>query len=110
VDATPALTHGVRRTYQHGCHCEVCRAANTAYQASYRAAARAGRRVLGAHVAAADVARAVASLVDEGYTRAQIAVALGCRCRRLQVPRSAGAAVALRTRIRVLRLLHQWTT
>lgn len=105
-----APEHGQRRRYQRGCHCPPCTAANTAYQASYRAAARAGRRVLGAHVAAADVARAVADLVDEGYTRAQIAAALGCQCRRLQVPRSVGAAVTLRTRIRVLRLLYQWTT
>ena len=103
-------THGTRRGYQvTGCHCDRCRAANTAYTQRYRALARAGRSVLGAHVAAADVARAIADLVDEGYTRAQIAGALGYAGRRLQVPRTVGAAVTLRTRIRVLRLLHQWT-
>ena len=102
--------HGTRRRYQAaGCRCEACTAANAAYQARYRAAARAGRCVLGAHVPAADVKRAVAELVEEGYTKTQIAHALGCQYP-LQVPWRDGAAVTLRTRIRVLRLLHQWTS
>jgi hypothetical protein len=31
-----AATHGTRRRYNEGCHCDDCTAANTAYQQKYR--------------------------------------------------------------------------
>lgn len=71
--------HGTRRRYQQGCRCAPCSAANTAYSTAYRARRRAGRPVLGAHVAGTDAARVVAALVEEGYLKGQIARWLGYR-------------------------------
>lgn len=65
--------HGTRRRYQvDGCPCPLCAAANTAYIAIYRARQRAGRPVLGAHVAGTEAASVVAALVDEGFLKTQI--------------------------------------
>lgn len=98
--------HGRRRTYQTDkCRCPACRAANTAYERSYRAAVRVGRRPLGAHVAGTAVTAAIAALLRDGYTRGQIAAALGYATRRLQY----GATVTVRTHLRLRRLLRDWT-
>jgi len=99
------MTHGVRRCYQRGCRCRPCAAANTAYSASYRAAIRTGRRPLGAHVAGLDVARAIAALLQDGYTRTAIARGLGLQTPLLQYR----GGVTLRTQLRIRRLQREWT-
>ena len=96
--------HGVRRTYQHGCHCRGCTDANTRYSAQYKRARRAGRPLLGAHVAGDEAARVVAALVAEGYRKAEIATWLGHRYRFLHY--HAGAGVTVRTVLR-LRAIHR---
>jgi hypothetical protein len=69
--------HGVRRTYQRGCHCPGCTDANRQYSARYRQARRVGRPLLGAHVAGAEAARLIAALVQEGFLKREIATWLG---------------------------------
>lgn len=91
--------HGLRRSYQHGCSCSSCTAANTAYMAAYRRAQRAGRPVLGAHVAGTEAVRVVAALVDEGYSKVQIATWLGHRWPVLHF--HAGEDVTVRTTLRL---------
>jgi len=102
--------HGVRRTYQIGCHCDPCTHANTAYSAQYRQALRTGRPPLGAHVAAPEASRARAALADlvaEGYRPAAIAARLGLRRRGLPHFRVGMTWRSLR---RILRVHADWTT
>lgn len=74
----------------------------------YRAAIRAGRPPLGAHVVATEAARVVAELIAESYTKTQIAAWLGHRWPQIRggclVGRGAG--VTLRTVLR-LRAMHR---
>lgn len=102
-----ADAHGVRRTYQHGCRCASCAAANTAYSASYRQARRAGRPPLGAHVAGTEVARLIAALREDGYTHAQIVAWLGYRGRVLHFRHRR--SVTIRTLLRVRALVRRVT-
>lgn len=37
------MTHGTRTTYQSGCRCEDCKAANADFQKQYRSGQRSGR-------------------------------------------------------------------
>ncbi len=102
-----ALSHGTRQTYQGTrCRCALCRAANSRYEAEYRAGIRDGRPPLGAHVAATDVDRAVALLVAEGFSKTQIARAAGGKDARLRYRDT----VTLRTAFRVRRLVRDWTS
>jgi len=94
--------HGARRTYQRGCRCRDCTTVNTAYMTRYRAAIRAGRPPLGAHVAATEAARVIAELIAEHYTPAQIATWLGHRWPVLQFRRGAGVTVRTVLRLRVI--------
>jgi hypothetical protein len=99
--------HGRRRTYQQGCPCPACLAANTTYSRTYRAALRAGRPPLGAHAPAREALKVVQALLAEGYRRSDIARGLGRRPDRpypeLTIGRH-GAAVTWRTvyRLKVL--------
>jgi hypothetical protein len=95
--------HGVRRTYQQGCRCAPCTTANQAYSASYRSARRAGRPPLGAHVAGTEAARVIASLLEDGYLKRDIATWLGHRRPVLHWRRVNGrpAGVTLRTTLRL---------
>lgn len=68
-----------RRRYQLGCRCPACTDANRQYSARYRAARRAGRPPLGAHVSGREAARVIAALVAEGYLKAEIAIMVGHR-------------------------------
>lgn len=92
--------HGTRRRYQTGCRCASCSAANTAYSTAYRARRRAGRPVLGAHVAGTEAARVVAALLEEGYLKRQIACWLGHRWPVLQLR----GRVTVRTVLRLRRI------
>lgn len=102
--------HGRRRTYQCGCACPACTAANRQYSARYRAAQRAGRPVLGARAPAREALRVVARLLDEGYRRADIARGLGHQPNRpwpeLAIARQ-GAAVTWRTVYRLRAFLRR---
>lgn len=104
-----AGAHGIRRCYQAGCRCAPCQAANTAYTRQYRERQRAGRPVLGAHVAGREAVRIVATLEAEGLTRSDIARGLGHQPDRswpeLAIARD-GAAVTWRTLYRLRRLLR----
>lgn len=96
--------HGGRRTYQRGCRCPACTDANRQYSARYRAARRAGRPLLGAHVAGTEAARVVAALVEEGFRKMQIGTWLGHRWPRLYfrvVRRGRVAGVTVRTVLRL---------
>ena len=99
--------HAIRRTYQVGCRCAACVGVNRTYQQTYRTAQRAGRPLLGAHVAGREAARVVAALVDEGYLKAEIAAALGYRWRWL--PWRVGAGVTVRTVLRLRTLQRRLT-
>lgn len=94
--------HGARRRYQTGCRCPTCQAANTAYSARYRQARRAGRPVLGAHVAGTDAARVIAALLAEGYLKREIAIWLGHQRPLLQFRAGAGVTVRTLLRLRVI--------
>jgi len=101
--------HGTRRRYQiDGCPCAACRAANTAYGASYREARRAGRPLLGAHVASPEAARVIAALLEDGFPKTQIATWLGqpwlCYLRR------PGDRVTVRTLLRLRAVQRRVTT
>lgn len=93
-------THGLRRTYQHGCRCDACTAANRAYSTRYRQAHRVGRPPLGTHVPGTEAARVIAALLEEGYLKAEIATWLGHRCRVLHF----SDGVTLRTTLKLRRL------
>jgi len=77
--------HGQRRTYQAGCRCLPCKAANARAEANRRAAHRQGRRPLGSKTSPVEAARLVRVLLRERYTRRQIAQALGLKSGRLRL-------------------------
>lgn len=94
--------HGTRRRYQdQACHCDLCRAANTAYSAHYREAARANRPPLGAHVAGTEAARVIAALVAEGFRKAQIARWYGYRRPERGLKLRLAGDVTIRTLLRL---------
>lgn len=99
--------HGDRRTYQRGCTCPACTAANSAYSRRYRAAQRAGRPVLGARVGSREAVRLVAVLVTEGYRRADLARGLGHRPTRRWPTLTIGAVCTWRTLYRLRALLRR---
>jgi hypothetical protein len=109
-DEADATVHGRRRSYQCGCACPACLAANAAYSRRYRAAQRADRPVLGARAPARAALTIVAQLLAEGYRRADIARGLGRRPARpwpeLSIGRR-GAAVTWRTVYRLKVLLRR---
>jgi hypothetical protein len=100
---TPEPRHGERRTYQAGCLCPACRAAEAAYRTTLRQGHRAGRRPLGALVPAREAARLVQRLLVERFTRCQLAAHAGLE--RHAVPVTAGQVVRWRT---VLRIRRAW--
>jgi hypothetical protein len=105
-----AVAHGQRRSYQCGCQCPACQAANAAYSRAYRAARKAGRPVLGARAPAREALRVVTILLAEGYRRADIARGLGHQPARpwpeLAIGRD-GAAVTWRTVYRLRAFLRR---
>ena len=95
------MTHGQRQTYQHGCSCPSCRAANARYVAHLRGQHARGECPLGAHVSAVDTWRLIHRMKIEHYTQAMIAKALGLKQGRLTFHTTA---VTLRTQLKVRRL------
>lgn len=100
------LTHGLRRSYQHGCHCDDCRAANAAYSVWYRDAYRSGRLPLGAHVDKREAERLIQALLVERFQKKDLAHALGKKRPGLQLVHTA---VTVRT-VLALRWLHHHLT
>lgn len=92
--------HGTRRRYQiDRCPCAPCKAANTAYHVAYRAKAKAGRPVLGTHTDGKEATRIVAALVEEGFLKRQIAIALGHRWPMLHLRDRVTVRTTLRLRV-----------
>lgn len=93
--------HGSRSTYQGGCRCTPCRAANAAYEAIYRAAKLRRQLMPGAIVRAPDAARQLRLLVTEYESRAALARRLGFKDRHLQFDT---ASLTLRNARKIRRL------
>lgn len=93
--------HGTRQTYQAGCHCCPCRAANAAYIAQLRRQHATGHTPLGAHVSGVEVRRRIQQLLIERFTRAEIARRLGLKRGRLELHTDR---VTLRNVLKVRRL------
>lgn len=74
---------------------------------AYRAAKRARRPVLGTHVDGGEAGRLITALLEEGYLKKDIAVALGHKHPVLHW--RAGAGVTLRTTLR-LRVIKRRVT
>lgn len=88
-----------RRCYQRGCRGPACTDANTQYLRRYRSAIKAGRPVLGAHVANTEAARVIAALLAEGFRKAQIAAWLGYVKRELRLRARVTVRTTLRLRV-----------
>ena len=82
------MTHGLRKSYQAGCHCVSCRAANSQYIAHLRQCHHEGRAPLGALVPAADAARLVRRLLLERYSQRRLAQESGTERHTLQMTSS----------------------
>jgi hypothetical protein len=106
--ALASRPHGVRATYQAGCRCAGCTAANTAYGRAWRRDRRAGRVRLGAIVSAQEARRHVRALLAERIRLQAVAAALGLRNRSPRIHRDGitlRRSLALRiVRRRFLRL------
>lgn len=87
--------HGSRRRYRHGCRCLLCRAAEAAYRAQYRAAAVRGLVPLGRREPAGRTWLQVHQLRVEGFSRADLARRLGLR-RATLVPHDGRVTVRVR--------------
>lgn len=71
--------HGERRTYQTGCRCLPCCAANAHYQEYYRTLLRTGRVPLGSRTDARETWRLITHMEREGFSRTDIARLLGLK-------------------------------
>lgn len=83
--AERVLEHATRAMYQAGCRCLRCRAAEAQYRQQLRGLIARGQLPRGRRVPAGWVWRRVRALEAEGYSREQIAAALGLQSRTLQV-------------------------
>lgn len=80
-----SLTHGHRTTYQDGCRCVPCKAANAQYQRALYALRQQGKAPMGSFVDAGTVRKLVKGMLIEGFTFAEIARRLGVKCERFRV-------------------------
>jgi glycine/D-amino acid oxidase-like deaminating enzyme len=95
------MTHGQRATYQHGCRCLLCRAAEATYRRQLRRLKAHGKQPLGALISAAEARRRIRQLQAEHVTKAAIARLLGHAHPILQLDRPA---VTVRTHLRLRRI------
>lgn len=98
--APAAREHGHRTTYQYGCRCTPCRAANASYEAEYRLRKARHEPILGATINASETWRQLRLLTTEYETEAALSRRLGLRSGRLRY----GQRVTVRTARRVQRL------
>ena len=99
------MTHGERVSYQRGCRCTRCKAANAAYVQAFRLARAEGRRLMGARVPAQRTHIAMKLLRIEGFTHKAVDDILGRTRHYARVRRSK--VVTLRTELRTLRLYRE---
>lgn len=98
------LQHGQRSTYQAGCACTPCRAAEAAYRAALRRRQGRGLPPLGSLVPASDTWQRIRAFQREGLSKAALAHALGLKSRELSLH---PVRVRLRTALKVRRLYRQ---
>lgn len=79
--------HGERRTYQAGCSCTPCKAAEAAYRADLRKRHLKGLPILGALVSAVETRRQLRLLITEYETEDALAQRFGLHDPRVRVGR-----------------------
>lgn len=100
TDVQPS--HGTRASYQRGCPCTHCKAAEAAYRADLRKKHLKGLPVLGALVSSAEARRRIRQLKGEGYTATRIVTMAGwtdARTRHVHI--LPGALIHLGTLLRI---------
>lgn len=97
--------HGERRSYQLGCRCVQCRAANASYQQRRYADRKAGRAALGSHVPSARLHIMMKVLRIEQLSNGEVAAILGWG--RNYSKFYHRSRVALRTVLKVQRLYRE---
>lgn len=93
--------HGTRATYQSGCGCLPCKAANSAYVQHLREQARKGIPPLGATTSAIETWRMIRALRVDGVKKQDVAKALGLKRPILEWHHDV---IKIRTQLRVRRL------
>lgn len=96
--------HGTRQTYQAGCHCVPCRAAEATYRAGLRRQHARGKLPLGATISAVEAWRRIRQLQVERVSRTELSRRLGLQPRPLRVHPDR---VKLRTLLRIRHLYRQ---
>lgn len=98
------MTHGTRRSYQQGCLCLLCRAAEASYRATLRRQHATGRLPFGTLVPATDTAKRIRQLLIERMTKADLTRQLGLQDRAFRVHTEPGQWIRLRTVLRIARI------
>jgi len=93
---------GCRATYQAGCRCAACTAANTAYSQAWRADRRSGRVRLGAIISPREARRHLVALKQEAISARAVSSALGLTPRSLQI-HTTGITLRRTLTLRLLR-------
>lgn len=105
------MTHGTRGCYvNQECRCLLCRASEADYRARLRLARAKGKLTAGRRISAVEARRILRQLKSEGYTKGEIAWALGRQqdrraVRRTQSTITLGRFLAIRKLFRE-RVLH----
>lgn len=97
------MTHGTRATYQSGCACTPCRAAEATYRTQLRQRKAKGLPLLGMLVRAVEARRRIRQLKLEGYPTTRIAAMAGWadhRSRHIQFDEQARIRLSTLLRIR----------
>lgn len=94
------MTCGMRSSYQAGCRCVPCRAAEAIYRAKLRKRKAKGLPLLGALISPVEARRRIRQLKGEGYTKARIADMAGWKNRHVQLGRQQRLRLATVLRIR----------
>ena len=100
------MTHGTRKTYQAGCQCTPCRAAEASYRAHIRRLHATKRPPLRSLISPVRARQIIDRLRIEHLKQAQIARALGLKNRSLRLhPDAITVAKYLRLKLFARRLL-----
>lgn len=102
LQAPDTRPHGSRSTYQGGCRCTPCRAAEASYRALLRQRHLHGRPILGHLVSGVEARRRVRQLKLEGYTATRIAEMAGWHNGHLQF--TDRPLIRLKTLLRIRRV------
>lgn len=94
------MIHGTRSSYQAGCDCLPCKAAEAAYRADLRRRHLKRLPILGALVSPVEARRRVRQLKLEEYTVARIAQLAGWRNGRVQLGQRERIRLSTLVRIR----------